>query len=110
MAVRTPPLRIRCTPNECFSHTYTLPIPKSDVHDCYRNFVKAIDGEATQIVTHYRMRTVLKVIMTAFESVQSGKTVKWQAGIPKNEKHALTARVFYLISSISSIRYWVNSL
>jgi len=57
--------------------TSTHTIPKSDVHDYYRNFVKAIDGEDTQIVTHDQMRTVLKVIMTAFESVETGKTINW---------------------------------
>ena len=51
---------------------YDIEKPKSDVHDYYRNFVKAIDGEAEQMVTHDQMRCILKVIMTAFESVENG--------------------------------------
>ncbi len=56
---------------------YELPIPKSDVHEYYRNFVKAMDGKETQLVTHDQIRTVLKVIMTAFESVEKGETIYW---------------------------------
>ena len=54
------------------SDEYDIEKPKSDVHDYYRNFVKAIDGEAEQMVTHDQMRCILKVIMTAFESVENG--------------------------------------
>ena len=51
---------------------YELDRPKSDVHDYYRNFVRAIDGLEEQFVTHDQMRTDLKVIMKAFESVERG--------------------------------------
>ncbi|MCQ2457054.1 MAG: Gfo/Idh/MocA family oxidoreductase [Clostridia bacterium] len=51
---------------------YELDRPKSDVHDYYRNFVRAIDGLEEQFVTHDQMRTDLKVIMKAFESVEKG--------------------------------------
>jgi len=51
---------------------YDIEKPKSDVHDYYRNFVKAIDGIEEQMVTHDQMRCILKVIMTAFESVENG--------------------------------------
>lgn len=51
--------------------------PASDVHDYYRNFCKAIDGSEELIVTHDEMRTVLKVIMKAFESVEAGVPVNW---------------------------------
>ena len=51
---------------------YDLPKPTSDVHDYYRNFVRAIDGLEEQMVTHDQMRCILKVIMTAFESVEKG--------------------------------------
>ncbi|MBQ7826701.1 MAG: Gfo/Idh/MocA family oxidoreductase [Clostridia bacterium] len=54
---------------------YEAPRPVSDVHDYYRNFVKAIDGEATQFVTHDQMRAVLRVILAGFESAETGKTV-----------------------------------
>ena len=57
--------------------TYEIERPASDVHDYYRNFVAAMDGKATQIVTHEQMRTVLKVIMTAFQSVEEGRTIEW---------------------------------
>ena len=51
---------------------YDIPKPASDVHDYYRNFVRAIDGLEEQMVTHDQMRCVLKIIMTAFESVEKG--------------------------------------
>jgi len=54
---------------------YEAERPQSDVHDYYRNFVKAIDGEATQFVTHDQMRAVLRVILAGFESAETGKTV-----------------------------------
>ena len=57
------------------TRTYTIPQPESDVHDFYRNFVKAARGEEPQFVTHDQMRTDLKAIMAAFESAKSGKTV-----------------------------------
>ncbi|MBQ3591748.1 MAG: gfo/Idh/MocA family oxidoreductase, partial [Clostridia bacterium] len=51
---------------------YDLEKPVSDVHDYYRNFTRAIDGLEEQMVTHDQMRCVLKIIMTAFESVEKG--------------------------------------
>ena len=51
---------------------YEIERPQSDVHDYYRNFVRAIDGKEEQLVTHDQMRAVLKVIMKAFESVDRG--------------------------------------
>jgi len=51
---------------------YEIERPQSDVHDYYRNFVRAIDGKEEQLVTHDQMRVVLKVIMKAFESVDRG--------------------------------------
>ena len=51
---------------------YEIERPHSDVHDYYRNFVRAIDGKEEQLVTHDQMRTVLKVIMKSFESVERG--------------------------------------
>ena len=56
---------------------YDIPKPVSDVHDYYRNFTRAIDGLEEQMVTHDQMRTVLKIIMTAFESVEKGEAVIW---------------------------------
>jgi len=54
----------------------TIPQPMADVHDFYRNFVKAIDGEEQQIVTHEQMMFVMKVMEAAFESDRLGVPVK----------------------------------
>jgi len=51
---------------------YNVARPESDVHDFYRNYCNAIDGECEQLVTHDQMRTVLKVILTAFKSAENG--------------------------------------
>ena len=46
--------------------------PVSDVHDFYRNVVKAIDGEEEQIVTHAQLMRVMKVMEAAFKSDELG--------------------------------------
>ena len=51
---------------------YDVERPQSDVHDYYRNFVRAIDGKETQLVTHDQMRCILTIIMKAFESGEKG--------------------------------------
>ncbi len=51
---------------------YEIERPASDVHDYYRNLVRAIDGLEEQFVTHDQMRTDLKVILKAFESAGRG--------------------------------------
>lgn len=57
---------------------YDVDRPVSDVHDYYRNFVRAIDGLEPQFVTHDQMRTDLRLIMKAFESVEKGgEKVLW---------------------------------
>ena len=56
---------------------YELERPSSDVHDYYRNFCLAIDGKATQLVTHPQMRRVMKVMEACFESDRLGQTVKF---------------------------------
>ena len=58
--------------------TYELDIPKSDVHDFYRNFCKAIDGEANQMVTHDQMRLDMKIMEYAFKSAELGQTIKFE--------------------------------
>ena len=63
--------------DEVTTDTYRVARPSSDVHDYYRNMYAAIDGKATQLVTHEQMRIDLKVIMKAFESVETGMTVKF---------------------------------
>ncbi len=51
---------------------YDIEKPVSDVHDYYRNFVKAIDGVEEQMVTHDQMRCILKIILDAFKSAENG--------------------------------------
>ena len=58
--------------------TYELDIPKSDVHDFYRNFVAAIDGKATQMVTHDQMRLDMKIMEHAFKSAELNQTIKFE--------------------------------
>ena len=53
-----------------------IPQPAADVHDFYRNFVAAINGEAQQIVTHEQMMQVMKIMEAAFESDRIGAPVK----------------------------------
>ncbi len=52
-----------------------LPQPHADVHDFYRNFVRAINGEETQIVTHHEMMVDMKIMEAAFESDRTGMPV-----------------------------------
>ncbi len=56
---------------------YDLDRPESDVHNYYRNFVAAIDGKETQMVTHKEMRRVMKVMMAGFESDRLGQVIKF---------------------------------
>ncbi len=62
--------------DEVTTDTYKIPRPASDVHDFYRNFVKAARGEAEQLITHEQMRVDLKVIEAAFRSAASGRYEK----------------------------------
>ena len=57
---------------------YELDRPHSDVHDFYRNVCKAIDGEATQLVTHPQMMRVMKVIEAGFASVEAGNVIDFE--------------------------------
>lgn len=61
--------------DEVTMDTYELSRPASDVHDFYRNFCRAVDGETTQMVTHAEMRRVLRVMEAAFRSVELGNVV-----------------------------------
>ena len=55
--------------------THELPQFDADVHDFYRNVVKAINGEEQQIVTHEQLMRVMKVMEAAFESNNSGQVL-----------------------------------
>ena len=52
-----------------------IPRPELDVHDFYRNFVAAIDGEETQIVTHAQLLRSMKIMEAAFASDEAGVPV-----------------------------------
>ncbi len=54
---------------------FSVERPKSDVHDYYRNFCAAIDGCATQMVTHAEMRLVMRVMELAFLSAEQGQRI-----------------------------------
>lgn len=57
---------------------YELEIPKSDVHDYYRNVVNAIDGKESQLVTHDQVRLVLKIMEHAFKSAELKQPIKFE--------------------------------
>ena len=52
-----------------------IPQPSADVHDFYRNWVRAIDGEETQMVTHHQMMVDMRIMEAAFESDRTGMPV-----------------------------------
>ena len=55
-----------------------VPQPESDVHDFYRNVVRAIRGEEEQIVKHDQLMRVMKVMEAAFESDRLGRPVEFE--------------------------------
>ena len=57
---------------------YEIERPASDVHDYYRNFCAAIDGKATQLVTHPQMKRVMKVMEACFESDRLGQAIVFE--------------------------------
>lgn len=61
--------------DELTTESYSLERPASDVHDFYRNMVKAIAGEETQLVTHPQMMRVMRVIEEAFRSAESRQAI-----------------------------------
>ncbi len=58
--------------------TYEIDRPESDVHDFYRNLVKAIDGKEEQIVKHCEIRRVLSVMEACFKSAELGRPVDFE--------------------------------
>lgn len=52
-----------------------IPQPNADVHDFYRNVVKAIDGVEPQLITHEQLRFVMHIMEAAFESDRLGRPV-----------------------------------
>ncbi len=55
---------------------YNIPRPVSDVHDYYRNYIAALDGKATSMVTHAEVRRVMQVMEAAFASDEAKQTLK----------------------------------
>lgn len=55
---------------------YENEIPKSDVHNFYRNFCNAIDGKEEQLIKNCQVRRVLEVMVYAFRSAEEKQTVK----------------------------------
>ncbi len=55
--------------------SYEIDRPKSDVHDFYRNLVKAVDGIEPQIVKLEEVRRVLLVMEACFKSAESGQAL-----------------------------------
>lgn len=55
---------------------YDLEIPKSDVHNFYRNFCAALDGKEEQLITHPQIRRVMQVMEAAFLSDEKKQTVE----------------------------------
>lgn len=56
--------------------TYKAEIPKSDVHEFYRNYCLAVDGKAEPMIKNQEVRRVLMVMMAAFESDMKKQTLK----------------------------------
>ena len=54
---------------------YTVPYPKVDVHDFFRNFCLAIDGKEEQLITHAQLMRVMKIMEAAFASDERGEII-----------------------------------
>ena len=61
--------------DEITTKTYEWTRPHSDVHDYYRNFVRAIDGTEQQLVTHAQIQRVMKVMEAAFVSGEKNAVI-----------------------------------
>lgn len=57
------------------TRAYEWERPYSDVHDYYRNFVRAVDGVEEQIVTHAQMMRVMTVMEAARSSGEEQKVL-----------------------------------
>ncbi|MBR7135262.1 MAG: hypothetical protein IKC85_06940, partial [Bacteroidaceae bacterium] len=55
---------------------YPLPRLERDVKDFYRNFVKAIHKEETQIVKHGEVMRVMKLMETIVRSAENNMVIK----------------------------------
>ena len=55
--------------------SYEIERPTSDVHDFYRNYVRAIDGTEEQLIKNCEVRRVLKVMEAAFISGEENRSI-----------------------------------
>jgi hypothetical protein len=55
--------------------TYEIERPVSDVHDFYRNIVKAVDGTEPQLIKLCEVRRVMQVMEAAFASAEKGAPI-----------------------------------
>ena len=60
--------------------TYEIERPVSDVHDFYRNLVKAIDGVEAPIVKQAEVSRVLQVMLACFESHEKNQALIFPEG------------------------------
>ena len=56
--------------------SYEIDRPKSDVHDFYRNLVKAVDGIEPQLIKLEEVRRVLLVMEGCFKSAELGQALE----------------------------------
>ena len=56
--------------------SYEVERPTSDVHDFYRNYVRAIDGKEEQLIKNREVRRVLRVMVESFNSAEQGVALK----------------------------------
>ena len=56
--------------------SYEIDRPVSDVHDFYRNYVRAIDGKEEQLIKNCEVRRVLLVMEAAFRSAENLEALK----------------------------------
>ncbi len=61
--------------NEITLDEYENDRPESDVHDFYRNFCRAIDGQEEMLITHDEVMRVMRVMEAAFRSAGQGQAV-----------------------------------
>ena len=64
--------------DEITTDIFEVERPVADVHDFYRNYVRAVDGLEPQLVTHEQMLRVMKVMLSAFRSAETHQVVSFR--------------------------------
>lgn len=54
---------------------YPLPVQSADIREFYKNFVRSIRGEDTQIVKHHELMRCMKLMEAVFESANENKVI-----------------------------------